>query len=209
MSIISLEQQEQIGRLLKRTRRNNQDEPDSADPTENTGETGGMSAVGTASFIMLGGFALLKDIFDFVFVGMMSFKSWWTTAGQVVDYASWATGKWIKLWVQAIIEAGIQTMYALGSASEAKAQAEGLIMPFIFTTMFMIVVVATLLLSGMGLKSYKIFLSTRFIFGSLVATIAEIVPVLNIFPWTTIFVIFLFFHVKRELKKQQEETQTA
>jgi len=75
--------------------------------------------------------------------------------------------------------------------------------------MFMITVVAVLLLSGLGLKSYEIFLSSRSIILSFIAVIVEIIPVLNILPWMTIYVILLFIHVKSLLKKQQEKEQPA
>ncbi|MDI6778476.1 MAG: hypothetical protein QMD77_04810 [Patescibacteria group bacterium] len=203
MSTISLEQQKQLGRQLERLQ---QGIPGLSEPDEKAGQSGQISGLGFASFIMLGGFALLKDIFDFVFVSMLNFESWQTTVASIADYIPNAAK---KHWIVWLIEAGKWGLYFWGQARDAVAQSNAIILPFLFTNMFMIIVVAVLLLSGLGLKSYKIFLSARFIFGSLIATIAEIVPVLNVFPWTTIFVIFLYFHVKRELKKQQEETQTA
>jgi hypothetical protein len=207
MSTISLEHQKQLGRQLGRLRQN---APEAENPGEDAGNSSQMSAVGTASFIMLGGFALLKDIFDFVFVDM-------AISGANLKTTSWAL--WALEWFVPVTKikylkfllSGLKWLSPsewVNAAGDEKI-ATALVMPILFTTMFMIIVVTVLLLSGMGVKSYKIFLSARFIFGSLVATIAEIVPILNAFPWTVIFVIFLYFHVKKELKKQAGESQAA
>src|SRR4030042_932282 len=203
MSIISLEHQKQPGRQLGQLQRNMPELPESA---EDAGQSGQMSALGTASFIMLGGFALLKDIFDFVFVDM-------AISGANLKTASW--GVWALEWFIPVTKvkylkyllSGLKWLSPsewINAAGDEKI-ATALIMPFLFTTMFMIVVVAVLLLSGSGIKSYKIFLSTRFIVTSFFATIAEIILGLNILPWTVIYVIILYIFVKRELKKQQEQ----
>jgi hypothetical protein len=217
MAIISLEHQKQLGRQLGRLRQN---APEAAPADESAENSGQMSAVGTASFIMLGGFALLKDIFDFVFLG----QSWATraagTAGQVgagLEYAgyatmlyTWWTGKGLAL--GALINRLGWGVSGAGSALShlgSILDAEKVIMPFLFTTMFMIIVVAVLLLSGTGLQSYKIFLNARFIGASFAGFFAEIIPVLNVLPWTAIFVVFLYFYVKKELKKQATKAQIA
>lgn len=216
MAILSLEQQRQLGRQLDQLRRGNSPD-EAADASEKTGE---MPAVGTAGFILLGGFALLKDIFDFIFVGMAFFKSRVVAAADNAQLAADATSLALLLFPEAaatkiaafvakIVSWGAMGVSTVGGIFETKTQAEGVILPFLFTNMFMIVVIAFLLFSGLGLKSHAIFLSARLIFVSLIAEIVEIVPVLNIFPWITIFVIFLYFHVKKELKKQQEENQTT
>ena len=214
MPSTALEQQKQFGRQLGRLR---QGVPALPESDENAGRSSQMSAVGTAGFIMLGGFALLKDIFDFVFVGMAFFKSKIGTGADVAGTAADVTsmvlalipeptgGTKVAAIVAKIISYGAMGVSWITGIYEAKIQAEGVILPFLFTTMFMIVVVAVLLLSGMGIKSYKIFLSTRFIVVSFFGFFAEIIPGLNVLPWTVIYVIILYIFVKRELKKQQEQ----
>lgn len=214
MSSISLEHQKQLGRHLGRLRQNT---PELSELGEDAGQSGQISAVGTASFIMLGGFALLKDIFDFVFVGMAFFKSGIVSAADKASIAADATSLALLLFpeptggtkiagiVAKIVSWGATGVSFVGGIFEVKTQVEGVILPFVFTNMFMIIVVAVLLLSGLGLKSYKVFLSSRTIILSLIAIVVEIIPVLNIFPWMTIYVILLFIHVKSLLKKQAEE----
>lgn len=214
MPVISLEQQQQLRRQLNQLQ---QSAPEAATPDENTGQSGQMPALGVAGFIMLGGFAILKDIFDFVFVAMAFFKSkigaGADVAGTAADVTSMVLalipeptgGTKVAAIVAKIISYGAMGVSWIAGIYEAKIQAEGVILPFVFTHMFMIIVVAVLLLSGLGLKSYKVFLSSRTIILSLIAIVVEIIPVLNIFPWLTIYVILLFIHVKSLLKEQAEE----
>jgi hypothetical protein len=215
MAMVSLENQKFLGRQLNNLRKN---VPEISGTGEKTGQSARLPALGFAGFILLGGFALLKDIFDFVFVAQLFFKSKWTTASETASVAS-DIGSLLAVvplpHAQAISKIAAALGWAsvplswIGSFMEAKTQAEGVILPFAFTNMFMITVVAVLLLSGLGLKSYEIFLSSRSIILSFIAVIVEIIPVLNILPWMTIYVILLFIHVKSLLKKQQEKEQPA
>ncbi len=213
MATISLEQQKQFGRELGRIQRANE----TPDPAEEAADAGRIKSAGLVAFVMLGGFALLKDVFDLVFIGMLFHKSGVSSAAEIGDMignlgaisaiphpATVIIGRIAA----AIGYASIPLSWA-GAVIDAKTQFEGVVMPFLFTNMFMIAVIITLLLSGMGLKSYKIFLSSRFIFVSFVATIVEMTLVLNIFFWTTLYVIYLYFEVRHLKKKEQEKIQTA
>lgn len=212
-----IEQQKQIGRQLGNLRRNI---PDFLESEENPAQASRLPALGLVGFILLGSFAFLKDIFDFVFVGMALFKSGIVATADKASLAADALA--LILWafpdisysklgaiIANIVSWGAAGVSFVGGIFEAKTQAEGIILPFVFTNMFMIVVVAVLLLSGLGLKSYEIFLSSRFIILSFIAVIVEIIPALNIFPWMTIYIILLFILVKKELKKKQEKEQAA
>lgn len=217
MSIISLEQQRQFGQRLRNLRKNISGD---AEGTGEEKEPVRLRTGGLAGFIALGGLALLKDIFDFVFFSMAFFRS---TALAVAYWADWgltAAGALLMIpeptfatkvagIIVGILSAIVAGVSHVASAGEAATQSAGIILPFLFTTMFMVVVVAVLLLSGMGLKSYKIFLNARTIAASFFSFTAEIIPGLNILPWTVIYVVILYFIVKKELKKKHSQAEPA
>ena len=82
--MVSLENQKFLGRQLNNLRKN---VPEISGTGEKTGQSARLPALGFAGFILLGGFALLKDIFDFVFVAQLFFKSKWTTASETASVA--------------------------------------------------------------------------------------------------------------------------
>jgi len=224
MTTISLGQQRVLGRELDRARENT---PDSA-PQKEQKKSGGMLAQISPArdfpFVFLGGFALLKDMMDIVFFSLLGFASNWTTAGKVAGgvgtagdalyvggKAAAATGVGVKAGAVMVVvgkilswggAAGEYVFSSLGEGAEAAMQGAALIFPSILTLMFWIATVMTLLLVGLGWKSFMVVKNPYFFLGSISGFIAEFIPGFNFLPGTMVYVIFLYLIVLRERKKK-------
>ncbi|HUD08576.1 MAG TPA: hypothetical protein VMQ48_00620 [Candidatus Saccharimonadales bacterium] len=122
-------------------------------------------------FILLGSFALLKDIFDIVFAaaGTAGSGIWSVLVG------------WIPLAGPALAGAGDITMAAIG-----------ITISFTGDLMFLILTVTVLVLVGSSLKNRGM---AKYFIGIAMEFIAEALPGISWLPWTSVYVFILYFCV--------------
>jgi len=201
MSSLSPQNQTRARRYLNRLRGGKTSEPAGGETYSDPG------IFSRPAFLLLFGFAVLKDILDLFFDILRA-------SGEALYSASWVV--WMLEWLIPATKIKYLKFVINGlkwlSPSEWIAEVgqeritAGFILPVIFEIMFMVGVFATLLLSNMTVgKSLKILLKPRTIALSFLGFIAEIIPGLNIMSWATFYVIGLYFLVKSELKKQAAE----
>lgn len=145
-------------------------------------------------FILLGSFALLKDIFDIVFAaaGTAGSGIWSVLVG------------WIPLAGPALAGAGDITMAAIG-----------ITISFTGDLMFLILTVTVLVLVGSSLKNRGM---AKYFIGIAMEFIAEALPGISWLPWTFVYVFILYFCVlydraygtaaQAEQTEQVEQTST-
>jgi len=138
-------------------------------------------------FILLGSFALLKDIFDIVFAAAGTAASGGITAA-----------------LSAI--PGIGTV--LGAAGSTTMAAIGMTISFTGDLMFLILTVTVLVLVGSSLKNRGM---AKYFIGIAMEFIAEALPGISWLPWTSVYVFILYFCVlyDRAYGRQAQQVEQA
>jgi len=138
-------------------------------------------------FILLGSFALLKDIFDIVFAAAGTAASGGITAALSVI-------------------PGVGTL--LGAAGSVTMSAIGMTISFTGDLMFLILTVTVLVLVGSSLKNRGM---AKYFIGIAMEFIAEALPGISWLPWTSVYVFILYFCVlyDRAYGRQAEQVKTA